>query len=85
MDTSDIADDSNNVENIETEQETVAFKSEGSFDTHILTYLKKYYAIWSIDKPKLVSRSQKSKADDLVFIKIAMSNQFSIFNFNFQF
>ena len=27
-----------------------------------------------IDKPKVVSRSQKSKADDLVFIKIAMSN-----------
>ena len=27
-----------------------------------------------IDKPKVVSRSQKSKTDDLVFIKIAMSN-----------
>ena len=26
------------------------------------------------DKPKVVSRGQKSKADDLVFIKIAMSN-----------
>ena len=27
-----------------------------------------------IDKPKVVSQSQMSKADDLVFIKIAMSN-----------
>ena len=28
-----------------------------------------------VDKPKVVSRSQKSKADDLVLIKIAMNGQ----------
>ena len=28
----------------------------------------------NFDKPKVVSGSQKSKADDLVFIKIVMSN-----------
>ena len=39
------------------------------------TYPKYYNSLaWAIDKPKNVSRSQKSKADDLVFIKIAMSN-----------
>ena len=34
-----------------------------------------YYS-WTlrIDKPKVVSRSQKLKADDLIFIKIAMSS-----------
>ena len=29
---------------------------------------------YKIDKPKVVSRNQKSKADDLVFIKITISN-----------
>ena len=27
-----------------------------------------------IDKPKVISQSQKSKADDFIFIKITMSN-----------
>ena len=34
-----------------------------------------YLDLAFIDKPKVVSRSQKSKADDLVFIKITMSLQ----------